>query len=73
MEKKFLFGFMIHFIKTSCTCQKFSYGIPGDTFQTIYVLLPLWLGGCIATRDSNHTSLLDHHKYSAASLVERGK
>ena len=29
------------------TRQNFPNGIPGDTFQTIYVLLPLWLGGCI--------------------------
>lgn len=27
--------------------QKFPDGIPEDTFQTIYLLLPLWLGGCI--------------------------
>ena len=27
------------------THQNFPDGIPGDTFQTIYILLPLWLGG----------------------------
>ena len=29
------------------TRQKFPDGIPDDTFQTIYTLLPLWLGGYI--------------------------
>ena len=29
------------------TCQKFPDSIPDDTFQTIYIQLPLWFGGCI--------------------------
>ena len=29
------------------THQKFPENIPDDTFQTVYILLPPWLGGCI--------------------------
>ena len=32
---------------SNITRQKFPENIPDDTFQTVYILLPPWLGGCI--------------------------
>ena len=44
--KEILVGIYDPFHK-NITHQNFPDSIPDDTFQTVYILLPLWLGGCI--------------------------
>ena len=44
--KEVLVGIYDPFHK-NITHQNFPDSLPDDTFQTVYILLPLWLGGCI--------------------------
>ena len=69
--KEILIGVYDPFQK-NITHQNFPDSIPKDTFQTVYILLPLWLGGCIVVIQFTLLCLITTNTVLHSS-VERGK